>query len=638
LSAHPPASYRADIDGLRGIAVLAVMAFHAFPDHLRGGFVGVDVFFVISGYLITGILVSALQRGDFSLAGFYGRRVRRIFPALVLVLMSSLLAGALLLTDGEFQGLGKHVAAAASFTSNLVLLSERGYFDLESDLKPLLHLWSLGVEEQFYLLWPLLLWLAWRLRIQPLLATVLIGGLSFALNIGGVRHEVAAAFYLPQTRFWELLVGAALATLGQPTAKLRLPAWLHRPNLAACAGVLLVAVSLALITPGRRFPGWWATLPTVGAALLIAAGPQALVSRAVLASRPLAWVGRISYPLYLWHWPLLSFIFILQGKGVGTGVRLAALGMAVLLAWLTYMLLEAPIRFGAPSRWKARVLAGSLLLAGSLGYGAWVHDWKGGWKSSLHVIKNQGDLGHQAFLQYHSDHFFPCAQADAAHAGSVWDESVRCYQSRRDRPVNAVLVGDSHAQHLMPGLAQALVHDNLAIFIEHALPVIDNPAFTKFYRHVIEDPQIKTVYLSAYWGRRVSQLPSGQAFYPALERTVLALLAAGKQVYVVEDVPNFSFSPRRCKYENRLLPIHACDEARSDIEVSHLAQRKAFAALKARHPEVVVIETFDTFCDAERCRMATDGVLHFRDANHLSIEGSLFLGRQLLPTLVAVPK
>lgn len=203
--------YRPDIDGLRAIAVLSVVAFHAFPSLLPGGFVGVDVFFVISGFLISSIILAGLDSGRFSFLEFYARRIRRIFPALSLVLLSALCLGLITMFADEYQRLGKHVLGGAGFFSNFVLWKESGYFDVAVETKPLLHLWSLGIEEQFYIIWPLLLWLSWRQCYHPLIMISLLVLMSFMLNITGVRKDIVATFYLPHARFWELLVGAGLA-------------------------------------------------------------------------------------------------------------------------------------------------------------------------------------------------------------------------------------------------------------------------------------------------------------------------------------------------------------------------------------------------------------------------------------------
>src|ERR1022692_4879442 len=208
---NPHLSYRPDIDGLRALAIVAVVIFHAFPRWLPGGFVGVDIFFVISGYLITGIILKAQSGEGFSLLEFYSRRIKRIFPALIAVLTFCLVAGWYVLLADEYEALGKHIAAGAGYVSNFVLMSEAGYFDIASELKPLLHLWSLGIEEQFYLIWPLLLILALRVNINPLALTVLLLAISFLLNIANIEQRPTEVFYLPIFRSWELLIGAILA-------------------------------------------------------------------------------------------------------------------------------------------------------------------------------------------------------------------------------------------------------------------------------------------------------------------------------------------------------------------------------------------------------------------------------------------
>ena len=212
MSVNPShASYRPDIDGLRAIAVLSVVLFHGFPQIFKGGFIGVDIFFVLSGYLISRIIFEQLNQGRFNFLDFYARRIKRIFPALLIVLAVAYLAGWFTLLADEYGQLGQHIAAGAAFISNFVLWGEAGYFDNSSHTKPLLHLWSLGIEEQFYIVWPLLLWLAAKLRFSLFALTVILAGLSFYLNVNGKKSDAVATFYSPQTRIWELLLGSSLA-------------------------------------------------------------------------------------------------------------------------------------------------------------------------------------------------------------------------------------------------------------------------------------------------------------------------------------------------------------------------------------------------------------------------------------------
>src|SRR3984885_1084691 len=298
---QPSDRYRPDIDGLRAIAVLLGVWFHAFPEAIPGGFVGVDIFLVISGFLITGILVRELDQQRFSLLGFYMRRIRRIFPALIVVLAVTLVLGWLWMLPAAYAQLSADVFASAAFVSNIALLLQSGYFDIESGKKPLLHLWSLGIEEQFYLFWPLILMLATRLRLRILAVASVIGIASFALNVALIGSDPVATFYLPFTRAWELLAGAALACgwnqLRQTGAA---------SNWRAAVGLLLIAVAACVLDSKSAFPGWWAVLPVAGAALLLSA-PAAWGCRHLLSSDAMVWIGLISYPLYLWHWPLLVF-------------------------------------------------------------------------------------------------------------------------------------------------------------------------------------------------------------------------------------------------------------------------------------------------------------------------------------------
>ena len=331
-----PALYRPDIDGMRGFAVLFVLVFHAFPERLPGGFVGVDIFFVISGFLITRIIFSDMDRGSFSPATFYARRVRRIFPALIVVLIASVALGYQLMLVPDLTSLCRNTAASALFSANLMLLSETGYFDIDAHLKPLLHLWSLGIEEQFYLVWPWLLLVVPRPWFVRFVIAVMVS--SFALNILLIHHYPSATFYLPVTRAWELMAGALVARYQ--------PARGARSGLIAAAGVIAIGVSLFWFNSRTVFPGWAAALPVAGTMLLLCS-KESLFNRTILGNRIAVNVGLISYPLYLWHWPLLVFTQIYRsGLPLTNLQRVLLLALSFALAWLTYKFVEKPIRFG----------------------------------------------------------------------------------------------------------------------------------------------------------------------------------------------------------------------------------------------------------------------------------------------------
>lgn len=373
--------YRADIDGLRALAIGLVVLYHAFPKLLPGGFIGVDIFFVISGYLISSIIYEHLSTHRFSFVDFYVRRIKRIFPALLIVLISCFALGWFTLLANEYQQLGKHIFGGAAFVSNLILWNESGYFDQASHLKPLLHLWSLGVEEQFYFLWPLLMYIAWKRQLNLLWVACSIFIISFALNLYQIYHveNIATTFYLPHTRFWELMAGAILAYLAHDNPNQYSKSAehaknsehlthsehtensqnLYRSDFQSIVAIALIGIGVVLINEHTLFPGYWAMLPVLGTVLLIHAGPTAWINRTFFSHRYAVWLGLISFPLYLWHWPALVFTRILEGSLITyTGVinRIIAILIAIALAWLTYWLLERPIRFGPYPKTKAVLL------------------------------------------------------------------------------------------------------------------------------------------------------------------------------------------------------------------------------------------------------------------------------------------
>lgn len=360
---HPP--YRADIDGLRALAVLAVVIYHAFPTKLQGGFVGVDIFFVISGYLISTIIFSNLANNTFHFSTFYIRRVKRIFPALALVLSATLIMGWLVLLTDEFKQLNRHISSGTVFVSNFILWGESGYFDSSAEKKPLLHLWSLGIEEQFYIVWPFLAWLSWQYqkRVLPLLLVSL--ALSFALNLYWVSHDTTAAFYSPLTRFWELAAGSLLAYLITQRHLVPNRFTAVQSHIMATVGLGLLLGALLLLDNDQPFPGWRATFPVIGTFLVILAGNQAWLNRHILSHKVMVWFGLISYPLYLWHWPLFSFAYLIDDKmHDNKTLKITLILIAIALATLTYRYLEKPIRRSNHNRAVIPLLTIMALLGG----------------------------------------------------------------------------------------------------------------------------------------------------------------------------------------------------------------------------------------------------------------------------------
>jgi peptidoglycan/LPS O-acetylase OafA/YrhL len=638
--------YRPDIDGLRAVAVLAVVGFHASPSLFAGGFVGVDVFFVISGFLISAIIIENLAAHKFSFGAFYVRRIRRIFPALVLLLVCVAALGRFLLLPDELWQLAKHAAAGAAFIANYAYLSESGYFDADAVAKPLLHLWSLGIEEQFYIVWPLLLWLVWR-RINVFALVLAVGVVSFALNVIEYRIDPYVAFYSIHTRAWELAVGASLAALpfAGETIIARCQALRRRvgENCMSVCGAVLILGSVLLFSQAALFRGYAMVLPTFGALLLIAAGEKAWFNRRVLSLPALVWVGLISYPLYLWHWPLISFAWIVEGHEPSRALRITAVAASVLLAWLTYRFVERPIRYcmrgdgmsaGLPAAGlstgglSAAGLSAAMALVGVLSAGVYIA--KPGWLPNPHnrAIVETGDPGAAPFLKYYAEHFSPCAKD----RNSIMKD---CVESQPDKPIKIAILGDSHAQHLLAGLAAAFPGANVAYFGNglrdwtNNLPSMGNADYRDIFRYVLDSPDIRTVIISAFWKQQLAehQVPAGSSLENELKTTALALTAAGKKVYLADDTPQYPFMPQQCKYARELAPKPQCAEDRNVFDQIYQQSYPALQSVAGSVNGVNVLNLANFFCDAATCRVVKDETLLYRDTNHLNIAGSLIVGR-----------
>jgi peptidoglycan/LPS O-acetylase OafA/YrhL len=538
----PHRNYRPDIDGLRAIAVVAVVAFHAFPNALRGGFTGVDIFFVISGYLISRLIWDGLDDNSFTLLGFYRRRVVRLFPALVVVLAACLVAGWWLLLPSQFATLGKDVAAAAVYSSNFVFWHESGYFATPASLRPLTHLWSLAVEEQFYLLYPLLLIVCARRRaLTGGVLAVLFAG-SFLVNLEQSATHPSAAFYLLPSRFWELLLGGLVAY-----ARTGVPARLRASMSVAGAGLIVVAVLAP--SSASRYPGWWALAPTLAAALIIAAGPSALINRA-LSWSPLVFIGAISYPLYLWHFPLLVFARLHHGGPLPASEAALLVAASVVLAYVTYRFVERPIRSRRPRLlWKPlpALAAGMAAVA----CGGLVVNSAQGFVSRL-SIPDQNLLGFK--YDYRSvwregTCFLRPEQIATAFTPSCVEQG--------EKPL-VVLYGDSHAAQLYPGLSanRSTRRYRLAEFTASACPPIvgyTNPVRPfcpsindNVLRRLAALHPYEVILAGAWWAYPDARLDD-------LAKTVAAIRAAGvKQIVLVGPVPKWNVPLPQALYDYTL--------------------------------------------------------------------------------------
>ncbi len=635
----PPVSnnitYRPDIDGLRAIAVLGVVFFHAglrFPGGLRiqGGYVGVDVFFVISGFLITSLLLKELQQGTFSLLNFWERRARRILPALAVVVTATLAAAWFFLMPADYAVLGKQVLALIGFSSNIKFWLECGYFADAAETKPLLHTWSLSLEEQFYLFIPLLLAGLFLIRkANWIVPTLALGALvSFGLAVYGSYHAADATFFLLPTRAWELATGSLLAC-APPIAQTRLR------TLLAWFGLAAILVPFFCYAPGIRFPGLTALPPVAGAALLIWSGfqpPTASrhlpVPNRLLASPPLVWIGLLSYSLYLWHWPLFAFQRYIAYTSASRSVRLSLIGAALILAWLSLRFVERPFRSRALIRSRNQVFALSSVVVTMLTFAA-VMLWKtNGATQRLSPAVQQIAAG----------------ATDYAFRNGLTAQDIpnHLVQLGAPTPPPKVLVwGDSHAMSILPAIDLACTDAGIAAraATAHATaPVLgwfkdskhglsDNaPAFNAAVLDYIKCAAAKglsQVVLAAHWEWYLEDGAENAHFQAALCQTVRAIQAAGCHVFILIDVPGFPFNPPRAYVMNALLgkPTQPLVIDSAQYMADTALQRPIFAALIKNG--VTVIDPAEFFTDARGIISPVDhmGALYF-DKDHLTTHGS----------------
>ena len=658
-------SYRPDIDGLRAIAVLSVVIFHAFPTLLRGGFVGVDVFFVISGYLISQILFKNLERSSFSLIGFYARRIRRIFPALILVLLCCLIFGYFVLYEDEYALLAKHVSAGSSFVSNFLLWYEVGYFDKAAELKPLLHLWSLGIEEQFYIFWPCLVVLAWRRSFNFWLFIGLFFLVSLILSLVKVHHHASLTFYFPLMRAWELLLGAAFAYAVHRDFFNQFEKYGFINELKAVMGLLLLGGAVFLFNKQLLFPGGWALLPTVGTLLLISSS-GALINRKVLANPYLVGLGLISYPLYLWHWPLFSYAHIILGDGASVSLMFFLLMLSIFLAYMTYQWVEKPLRFLIAPRYAVIVLCMGLVCVGVLGFyvyrmhGLPLRPWVLSQKASTFELNN--------FYDYKST-ALPCGLKT-----KDIDKLSLCFKLEKKAPTH-VFWGDSHAEHLFPGILAKAKQQNWMLIGHSGCPPLLNTAIFKLgaqdvcaknnaivLKAILDTPSVETVVLASLGGFYIKndtgyatqlkgdnspmtwriqstvsdnkQYSKAELFYQGMDATIRELEAHGKKVVLYQDVPEIPFMPLNCLGRPFTSNQRNCDKQSKIIVENNQKEYKALLlTLQEAHPKLRIFDVIPHVCDKASCYARYEGHFIYRDSHHLSTYGSTLLAKPFLAWL-----
>lgn len=684
---YKKSSYRPDIDGLRAIAVLAVVFYHAAINTVRGGFIGVDVFFVISGFLITGILIKTLSNQSIDEEGkrqanltimrniisFYARRVRRIFPVLIIVLISCFLAGWLFMTPDEYELLGKHIAGGSVYLSNIVLWMESGYFDVESEVKPLLHLWSLGIEEQFYIVWPffILILLKLKFRIETFLFLFVV--ISCVFNILCVKKHAIGTFYSPPTRFWELAIGGLLASLYYSKSSIwekiafKCGLLISRiiylspqkgnesqlsKDILSVIGFLMILVPIFNFHTGMHFPGKKALIPTIGAFFLIASGKNALINKKILSLKILVFIGLISYPLYLWHWPLLSFARILYGEVPPLTVRIGLVLFAIMLSWITYRFIEPPLRWGNHLRFKAILMFIILLLLGTLG---------------LVVNKNNGFPERVGYTvnEIQNEQIISSISKESHHNCELTYPDIDKYAPGgcllQKRIGNTVAIfGDSHAERLFRGMSAAkYANKGVALFwsagqapffdISTAIDIQNNNnrhfVIEKGYEKIFKDNSIKTVVLShfPYKGENnpIFDFDDPQnknttiAYRKSMKKTFDLLAQNNKKVIFVLDNPLLPFSPNICK--PRPIDILKRNESfcflkRSEVESQkHLVWfNSLLKEIASNYKNITLFDANTVLCDKEKCPVIVNGISLYDDVHHLSNFGARIVSEEII--------
>ncbi len=626
---------------------------------------GVDVFFVISGFLISTIILRDTTNNTFKFTDFYVRRINRIFPAVLIVLTASLIFGWIALLPEEYQQIGRHIATGAGFAANFTLWNEAGYFDRAAELKPLLHLWSLGIEEQFYILWPLLLWF-WaktRISVLPFIAVLTIS--SFVWNVKGVVTSPVATFYSPLTRMWELLFGGCLAW---QTLSMQRQLWrqvcftdggnrnwfphfkqsLERQrnvlnNLQSLLGGLLVVYPVCSFNKGMHFPGSLALVPVFGACLVISAGTQGWLNRTLLSSRILVWFGAMSFPLYLWHWPLLSFARILEFDVANIEVRISVVFISILLAWVTYIWIETPIRFRRNDRMVTAGLIAGMILVGSAGFGIYAKD---GVPARL-LDKNKN------IIEIFSDPLpsvknYECSEVIPELANITFD--LGCKLSKNTEP-EILFLGDSHVTHYKNAVWSEFFNSSV-LMVAHTscLPfstqILLNEACKKRFdaitNYIKTNKSIKKIYISGSWNYlmsggydktgqnwRLAKSPSPQEIASFLHngQNFLALsLMAEKNVTFMLDIPILNFDIKSC-YDIRPLNLHRssaknCNLTYLDYKPIISTQKRILTDLLSKYPRIRIFDPTSLFCNEDICHQGDTRLPYYYNGDHVNWYGA----------------
>jgi peptidoglycan/LPS O-acetylase OafA/YrhL len=642
-----------------------VVLFHAKVPGFSGGFVGVDVFFVISGYLITGLIAEDCRADRFSFVAFYFRRVKRILPALFCVYLASTLLAALIMLPSDMAEFGRSLVSSAAFVSNHFFYRLADYFGGQSDLKPLLHTWSLSIEEQFYLVWPVvfLLMVRWRAAWQTGVVWI-IGVVSFAAAVSIVGQHKEAAFFLAPFRAWELLLGAALALL---TSRPTMPAWAS--ETAAGVGLALIAASVALLHESMPFPGLLALPACLGAALLILVGMDGkpLVTR-MLSLGPLVAVGLISYSLYLWHWPLLAFARYHYDRPLQWTEAACLIGASLLFSLLTYRYVEMPARHLRVNLAARVVGAGALSLAAIAFAGHQINKSRG-WTFSLDPEIRQLDRTSRARNPYRNG---------CSGAANVFrkDEACTFGVPRSSASYDMAIFGDSHADHYTPAMSLLAKNAGMSgrqITVGRCLTLLGYHEMTgtaamqsacralreAMVRFVEENPALQVAVLAQHWssytGKEIwpdaepiyllggnddapSEQRAREVLWQSLQATLDFFERRGVHVLLLGEVPLFDRDPIRCiaAVSRQGQPAQSCRIAVSEVQRRIGEANALLADLAARRSNVSFYSPLATMCDDAWCSPVVNGVYMYRDRMHLNRIGAEHLARSM-PSLRNLP-
>lgn len=648
-------SYRPDIDGMRALAILSVVLYHAGAPVFTGGFTGVDIFFVISGYLIGGNIYSEIREGRFSFARFYQRRAKRILPAFYLVLCVTFVIALFLLSPLELTQYSTSAIAAVFSASNIHFLRYSNYFQQSSELNPLLMTWSLAVEEQFYLTIPLLMLAAVKIRRGVLLPAILVCcAVSFLFAWRQVHLAPDRAFYLLPSRAWELGVGVAVGVAEFMRKRTLVSGYWTWP--ASVCGFAAMLAPFLLLRPFMPFPGPSAAASVLGAALVISC-PTSWINRFILSMPWLVFAGRVSYSWYLWHWPLMAFLRVVSGGPLPVPARIAAILLSFAIAVLSYYLVEQPFRKSslAPLPLITRYAGAGIALA-----------------VVLMIVWKDGGL-RARFPDLHQEQAQVPANCMVDYGASAPDLSAPCYNSG-DGAASAALWGDSHSAALAPALRSEVTSRGVRFFQfskSSCLPLMDVAKYVPSHPSVVEecvrfnrivlntivaDGGIRTVILAGRWAdpfadgnveplldvglARAHRRPPASAmsaiFVDALSKNIAALEAAGKRVVLVEDVPNFDFDPE-CSMLTAQIPVRRmlASWMMQGNYTPGLAQASflgaagrsddALQSVRKKFQSLELVDLRPMLCDGKGlCAYMHAGRLLYSDGQHLTAAGSFY--------------